>query len=86
MSHQTVNHSLNFVDPATGVHTQGIESTWSQVKRMMRREGVMATSPDLFQSYLSEFLWRRKIPDLSGGVATTIQGEIKQKNEVVPKL
>ncbi len=55
-----MNHSLHFVDPATGIHTQGIESTWSQVKRMMRREGVMATSPELFQSYLSEFLWRRK--------------------------
>ncbi len=63
MPHQTVNHSLHFVDPATGIHTQGIESTWSQVKRMMRREGVMATSPELFQSYLSEFLWRRKTSD-----------------------
>ena len=28
----------------------------------------------------------QKFPDLSGGVATTIQGEFKHKNEVVPKL
>lgn len=63
MTHQTVNHSLHFVDPSSGAHTQGIESTWVQAKRMMRREGVMATSNDLFPTYLPEFLWRRKFAD-----------------------
>jgi len=32
-SHLTVNHSLNFVDPDTGAHTQRIENTWWGVKR-----------------------------------------------------
>ena len=60
MQHQRVNHSLNFVDPSTGAHTQSIESTWSQTKRMMRRRGVMNTSSSLFPTYLQEFLWRKK--------------------------
>ena len=64
MSHQTVNHLVNFIDPSTGAHTQGIESTWAQTKRMMRREGVMNTSRNLFPTYLQEFLWRRKFEDL----------------------
>ena len=51
MSHQTVNHSVNFI-------------VLSQTKRMMRREGVMNTSRNLFPTYLQEFLWRRKFGDL----------------------
>ena len=35
-AHSTVNHSLHFVDPATGVHTQNIESYWSRVRHKIK--------------------------------------------------
>ena len=57
-THCTVNHSQNFVDPITGAHTQAIEGHWSCTK-MMRKQGVMNTSSDLFASYMLECLWRR---------------------------
>ncbi len=63
MQHQTVNHSLNFVDPTSGAHTQTIESTWCQAKRMMRKTGVMATTANLFPTYLQEYLWQKKFKD-----------------------
>ena len=36
-THSTVNHSLHFVDPATGTHTQNIESYWGRVKRRIKK-------------------------------------------------
>ena len=59
-THLTVNYSLNFVHPYTGVYTQRIENTWWGVKRSMRRTG---TSKDLFESYLQEWLWRQHYGD-----------------------
>ena len=55
-SHCTVNQ--NFVDPNTGAHTQQIESMWSQIKKLMREEKTMNST--LFETYLPEFMWRKK--------------------------
>ena len=52
----TVNHSLNFVDPDTGAHTQGIKIRWWCVKRGLPSTG---TSKELFESFLQEYMWRQ---------------------------
>ena len=57
-THQTVNHSQNFVDPMTGVHTQNIESYWARVKlKFKRMKGVDSKQ---LPSYLDEFMWRER--------------------------
>ncbi len=57
-THQTVNHSVNFVDPITGAYTQSIEGSWYAAKRKLKRGH--GTSRELFPSYLVEYMWRRK--------------------------
>ncbi len=53
--HGRVNHSQNFVDPATGVHTQAVESYWGRMKR--RLKSLNGISRDNLPSYLDEWLW-----------------------------
>ena len=56
--HSMVNHSLHFVDPSTGTHTQNIESYWDRVKTKIKRmKGCHATE---LASYLDEFMWRER--------------------------
>ena len=55
---QTVNHSLNFVDPVTGVRTQHTESNWSIAKdKFKKMKGH--TNINFLQEYLKKFTWRR---------------------------
>ena len=55
--HRTVVHRDNFVDPLSGVHTQGVESAWSQLKYHVKREkGIRRVD---VQDFLNEEMWRQ---------------------------
>ena len=58
-SHQSVvNHSIHFVDPTTGVHTQHIESYWKRSKIKLKR--MKGCTADQLSSYLDEFMWKER--------------------------
>ena len=60
IQHETVNHSLTFKDPVTGVNTNTVEGTNFALKRAVPpRNRTRKTLP----SFLSEFVWRRKCTD-----------------------
>lgn len=46
--HHTVNHSINFVDPVTKVHTQNTESHWGRKKIKLKR--MRGTTKDICQA------------------------------------
>ncbi|CAP28686.1 Protein CBG09106 [Caenorhabditis briggsae] len=56
--HKTVNHSQNFVDPATGLHTQRVESLWSHLKRRIKPK--CGLKGDLWDDHWFEALWHFK--------------------------
>ncbi|XP_068675925.1 uncharacterized protein [Montipora capricornis] len=58
LQHGAVNHSLHFVDPVTGVHTQNAESNWCTAKEKFKKMKGN-TNPDFLIEYLQEFTWRR---------------------------
>jgi len=61
-AHDTVNHSLHFVDPVDDtIHTQNIEGMWAHAKRKLRYQ--FGTSRALFPGYLDEFVWRKSHPE-----------------------
>lgn len=53
--HRTVNHTQNFVDPITGVCTNGVEGYWSKLKRFCRKLGVMQSQ--LLAEHIDHFMW-----------------------------
>ncbi|XP_071576488.1 uncharacterized protein [Temnothorax nylanderi] len=54
--HLTVNHSMNFVDPDTGAHTQHIERVWRKVRANIPRYGTRSSH---LVGYLAEYLFKR---------------------------
>lgn len=55
--HHTVNHSLWFKDPNTGIDTNTVEGTNSALKRFIP---VRNRTESSIPSFLFEFIWRRK--------------------------
>ena len=56
--HSVVNHSENFVDPADGTCTNGVEAYWSRCKRLFKT--MSGTQEPLIPSYLDQFQWRER--------------------------
>ena len=79
-SHATVNHSLHFVDPVTGVHTQTIESYWNRAKlRLKKMKGV---SEQQLPSHLDEFMWRERFGQTSPDAFNSIIRDIARQYPV----
>lgn len=58
--HKTVNHSVNFKDPITGVCTNRIEGLWGSLRRFYRHKSTSsAINRHNISSYLDEFQWRQ---------------------------
>jgi hypothetical protein len=53
--HRVVVHERHFVDPETGVHTNGVENYWQRCKKRLKR--IHGTNQALLPSHLDEFLW-----------------------------
>ena len=79
-SYASVNHSLHFVDPVTGVHTQHVEGYWSRAKAKLKR--MHGTSDDLLPSYLDEYMWRERHGRTTMRAFDNICGDISVKYPV----
>ena len=54
--HQSVNHSVEFVDPVTGANTQRLEREWERCKLQLMRLNK-GTSCALLPGHLASFWW-----------------------------
>ncbi|EFN64067.1 Uncharacterized transposase-like protein HI1328.1, partial [Camponotus floridanus] len=54
--HNVVNHSQNFIDPETGVHTQNIERLWRDIRGSIPRYG---RREEHYNYYLAEFVFKK---------------------------
>ena len=61
-NHLTVNHSRNFKDPNTGVHTNTIEGNWCSIKRKIP---YRCRTKDLVSLHLVKFMLRRNHKDFA---------------------
>ena len=73
LSHRTVNHSINFVEPITGVHNQNIESYWNVKKTLIKK--MLGCQRKLLHWYLQEYMWRDRF-DRNNNAFDNIVGHI----------
>ena len=78
--HQIINHSLHFVDPTTGVHTQNVESYWNRVKTKLKR--MKGCHEEQIPSYLDEFMWRERYGQSCLQTLNNIMGDIAHQYPV----
>ena len=57
--HGTVNHTFNFVNPATGVHTNHVEAMWMRAKSKFKAQQG-ASNRGLIADYMAEFMWPQR--------------------------
>ena len=57
LTHLTVNHTLNFVNPVNSVHTQNIESLWGLLKYKIKK--MRGISTETLENYLNFWIWKR---------------------------
>ena len=72
--HGVVNHLLHFVDSATGVNTQTVESYWNRVKTKFKR--MMGVSSAQLALHLHEFTWRERYRKTAGQAFTNVCADI----------
>jgi len=51
-----VNHSLNFVEPVTGVATNHVEVMWQRAKTKFKAQHG-SSNREMIPDYLAEFMW-----------------------------
>jgi len=71
--HRTVNHSVNFVNPKNGVHTNDIESRWNACKVFLKKK--MGMPRIHIPTYLDEYMWpaRRDKTKVFGDFVETLR-------------
>ena len=79
-SHSFVNHSVSFVDPTNGVHTQNAESYWNQVKTKLK--SMKRCLDNQLPLYLDKFMWRERNSKTSRQVFDNIVRDISLKYPV----
>ncbi len=72
--HVTVNHSVQFVDPLTGEHTNTIEGLWANCKDKFK--AMHGSAREYAQSYLNEFMFHQLFGRSNNGLMQEMMASI----------